>query len=406
MDLNLPNIRHLRVFLKVVEYKSINKASQVVYLSQPAVTQAIVKLEKSLNARLFTRRSDGMYVTESGTIYANRIERALELLQQGLKESLKIGNENSNQASHIVKLITTTQLKALVAVAEAQNFTIAGRNLGISQSSLHRAARDLESLLGVVLFEKTSIGISASKAALILSKATKMAFTEIAQGKEEVFSVHRRDVGKLIIGSMPLARTSVLPKALIDFFNVYPDYSISINDGPYNDLLYHLRSGDIDLLIGALRLPSPSEDIIQEELFVSNIEVVARIGHPLFNLENNDISNLNKYPWIVPRKGTPTRAIFEKMFEDNNIPLPNRIIESGSKNLICNFLNDSDHLTMISENQIQYELSTGLLKILNIRLSQFSRPIGLTMRKNWQPTKTQLTLIDFIREKAKYHENN
>lgn len=406
MESDLPNIRHLRVFLKVVEYKSINKASQVVYLSQPAVTQAIVKLEKSLNAHLFNRRSDGMYVTESGTIYANRVERALELLLQGLKASLKVGSENTSQASHILKLLTTTQLKALVAVSEAQNFTIAGRNLGISQSSLHRAARDLESLLGVVLFEKTSIGISASKAALIISKATKMAFTEIAQGKEEVFSVHQRDVGKLIVGSMPLARTSILPKALIEFFNVYPDYSISINDGPYNDLLYHLRSGDIDLLIGALRFPSPSEDIIQEELFVSNIEIAARSEHPLFNEKDINVTHLNKYPWIVPRKGTPTRALFEKMFEDNNLSLPSRIVESGSQNLIRSFLNDSDYLTMISENQIQYEVSSGLLRILNIGLSQFSRPIGLTMRKNWKPTKTQLTLIDFLREKAIEHKQN
>ncbi len=60
---NIQNIRHLRAFLAIVECKSISKATEKVYLSQPAITQAIAKLESGLECKLFERKSTGMYVT-------------------------------------------------------------------------------------------------------------------------------------------------------------------------------------------------------------------------------------------------------------------------------------------------------------------------------------------------------
>ncbi|MFQ3186580.1 MAG: LysR family transcriptional regulator of gallate degradation, partial [Marinomonas primoryensis] len=58
MDIAIPNLRHLRVFLAVAELKSITRASENIFLSQPAITQAIAKLEGLLGAPLFERHSD------------------------------------------------------------------------------------------------------------------------------------------------------------------------------------------------------------------------------------------------------------------------------------------------------------------------------------------------------------
>lgn len=401
MNFEVPNIRHLRVFLVVVDAKSISKSSEKVFLSQPAITQAIAKLEGVLGTTLFHRRSDGMYVTESGEVFAGRVRRALDMIQQGLKDAVRIGDGKGGQPSYLLQLLTTTQLRALVAVSEVQNFSIAGRNIGVSQSSLHRAARELESLLEVTLFEKTSIGISTSKAARILAKAVKLAFAEIKQGWDEVNALHNREVGQIIIGSMPLARTSILPKAIVKFSEAYPDFKISVNDGPYDDLLTHLRHGDLDLLIGALRFPAPSDDVTQEELFSSPITVVARPGHPLCQAKNITLEQLSKYAWVVPRKGAPTRAIFDAIFTDSGMEVPEKLVESSSQILIRSLLLDSDRLTVISEHQIQHELMMKVLATVPYDLSETSRPIGLTLRKDWQPTTKQQQFIDMLRENGR-----
>ena len=394
-----PNIRHLRVFLGVVEFKSISKASDKVFLSQPAITQAIAKLEDNLQTMLFERRSDGMYTTESGEAFAYRVTRALDILLNGIRAAVRVGvGKKRVGPSQLLQSLTTTQLRALIAVSEAQNFSLAGRNLGVSQSSLHRAARELENLLEIVLFEKTSVGISASKAARILTRATKLAFAEIAQGWDEINSLHSREIGRIVVGSMPLARTSVLPLAMIEFCNKHPDFNFSIVDGPYDDLLYHLRHGEIDLLIGALRFPMPSDDVVQEELFSSAIEIVARQDHPLCASDDISLLTLAECSWVIPRKGAPTRAIFESIFTDAGLTVPERLIEASSMILVRSLLQGSDRLTLISEHQIQHELVTGALATVAYDLSHTLRPIGITMRKSWRPTNKQLSFINTLRK--------
>lgn len=396
MGYRIPNIRHLRVFIAVAENKSISKASEKVFLSQPAITQAITKLEGMLNTSLFQRRSDGMYVTESGEVFLMRVRRAIEMIAEGVKNALRLGG-GKGQVLHLLQMLKTTQLRALIAVSGAHNFSVAGRNLGVSQSALHRAARELEELLKIVLFEKTSTGISTSKAARALSKACKLAFAEIRQGKDEVNAIHNREIGRIVIGSMPLARTSLLPKAIIQLSREFPDFRVTINDGPYDDLLYHLRHGDIDLLVGALRSPPPSDDVIQEELFASPLTIIARSGHPLCSEKPVAIQMLAEYPWVVPRLGTPTRSIFESAFTEAGMEVPGRLVECSSQILVRSLLMDSDRLTIISAHQVQHELNLGLLETVPYKLAHSSRPIGLTFRRSWKPTKTQYSLIQLLR---------
>ena len=57
-----PSLRHLRVFQMVADLQSVRQAANAVHLSQPAVTQAITKLESQIGASLFDRRSSGTYL--------------------------------------------------------------------------------------------------------------------------------------------------------------------------------------------------------------------------------------------------------------------------------------------------------------------------------------------------------
>ena len=206
MSLDIPNLRHLRAFRAVAHSRSISEASKRIFLSQPAITQAIAKLERVLDERLFERRSDGVFITEAGSVFLRRVERAGALLADAARE---IGRNLGKRAGNtrFDHLLTTTQLRALTAVAEAQNFTLAARAIGISQPSLHRAARDLEKLLDIPLFEKTSQGIGLTRAAKTLAQSAKLVFGEIRQGYEELAALRGIERGTLVVGSMPLART-------------------------------------------------------------------------------------------------------------------------------------------------------------------------------------------------------
>lgn len=75
-------LRQLRYFLKVADLGSISKAADHLFIAQSAVSQQVAALEYSLDAKLFTRRSSGVVLTEAGRLlyrHAQTISRQLQL---------------------------------------------------------------------------------------------------------------------------------------------------------------------------------------------------------------------------------------------------------------------------------------------------------------------------------------
>ena len=396
---NKLNLRHLKAFREVAHYKSISKASSHVHLSQPAITQAIAKLESIVGVDLFDRQGNGMFPTEPGELFLNRTIRALSYIQQGARIAIEVAaTRKSKGFANFDQLVTSAQLNSLLAIASAGNFSLAARLISISQPSLHRTARDLERLCGLTLYNKTGTGIELTNAASHLAKHVRLAFYELEQGLEEIENWRGGDAGRIVIGTMPLARTFVLPHAINALLETKPEVDVNVIDGPYNDLLQGLRYGKIDLLVGALRDPLPIDDVTQVELFSDTLTIAARTGHPLLNKHELNIADLANYPWIVPRAETPTRTCYDNLFADTETDKPTHVIEASSLVLIRGLLLGSDHLTIISSHQISHEIEDGLIQSLNFDMGSTSRNIGITLRKNWHPTLTQSLFLKLLRE--------
>src|ERR1700759_2713896 len=113
------NLRHLRVFLAVADGGALMRAAEAFHGSQPAVTQAMAKLEKLAGQPLFTRSPTGIYLTPAGEALAARVRRAFALLDPVL----------SDLAPRLKLTATTAQLQALIAMRETENFTLAARSM-------------------------------------------------------------------------------------------------------------------------------------------------------------------------------------------------------------------------------------------------------------------------------------
>lgn len=392
------NLRHLRAVSEIARLGSVSAASAAVHLSQPAVTQALAKLERTLGALLFTRDSTGMFATEAGALFINRVDRALDHLRVGVRRAVAAGGRRgANGTRHLDHLMTGAQLRALLAVAKAGNFSLAARRVGVSQPSLHRLARDLERICGVTLFAKTSQGIDLTQAARRLALHTRLAFAELNQGFEEVDLWRGVDSARIVVGTLPLVRSFILPKAVNDLAAQRPEVDVLVVDGPYDDLLHGLRHGEIDVLIGALRDPPPIDDVVQTELFQDRLGVFGRRGHPLAGRTDLSATGLAAYPWVAPRHGTPTREHFDALFSQAGLAPPTGLVETSSMVMMRALLMNSDRLTMISTHQIRFEEQRGSVERLELDLSHTSRPIGTTVRRNWQPTATQSLFLDLLK---------
>jgi DNA-binding transcriptional LysR family regulator len=290
---------------------------------------------------------------------------------------------------------TSSQLEALIAVREAENFTLAARRLGLAQPTVHRAVTQLEEEAARPLFERTSYGIVATRAAGTLAQAARLAFAELTQAEVDLADTLSEEAGKIVVGAMPLSRSFVLPRAIAEFRKLRPKTPIHILEGPYADLLAGLRRGEIDFLIGALRDPAPIGDVEQRVLFTDTLVIVSGSDHPLAGQHNVTTDDLASYPWIVGQKGTPIRHHFDALFEASVNP-PTSIVESSSLILMRELLNCTHHLGCISYLQAQAELKRGLIKALPLDLRHTARPIGLTVRANWMPTSAQAQFLELV----------
>jgi LysR family transcriptional regulator, regulator for genes of the gallate degradation pathway len=387
------NLRHLHTFGEVARLGSVSAAARAVHISQPAVTQAVAGVERYFGVSLLTRSNSGVVLTAAGELCARRIERSISYLRDAVAELTRSRNFDFDAT----RLMRSAHLHALSAVVEHRNFSLAARAQHMSQPSVHRAARELERLIGVPLFEKTSFGITPTREAEKLARRARLAFAEIAQARAEVHALSGGESGRTVIGAMPLARSFLVPTALLEFTQLYPEHSVAIVEGTYEHLLASLRSGEADFLIGALRNPTPVADVVQEHLFDDPLAIIVRAKHPLLARKRVTVAALSKYPWIVPRIGTPLRVHFHEMFETAGLPAPARAIECNSLIAARALLLESDRIMLLSAHQIHYELEAGLLVALPHPAGDVERPIGLTLRHDWHPTDSQRTLLEIVR---------
>lgn len=398
MAVEFPNLRHLRAFKEVAERESISAAAEHIHLSQPAVTQAIAGLEKALELLLFDRRPEGMFVTELGQVFLSRVQRVFVHLKEGALLVAQSGgrrNRHSNPRFYIK--VSASQLRALMAIWETGSFSLAAKRIGISQPSIHRAGRDLESLAGVPFFTASRRGFDLTEAAEHFARAVKLAAAELQQGYDEITLSKGHDSTRIAVGSMPLSRTSILPEAIEALLSDKDRVQVQTIDGPYDELLRSLRYGDLDFLIGALRFPVPTDDVVQEPLFDDPLAVVAGSNHPLAGKQNITLEDTLRFPWIAPPKTTPSGSyLFRTVSIGELSTTPVRVI-SSSLVLVRGLLTRGEYVSIMSQHQMAIELEQGLMVSLNVDLPDSARSIGLTQRKGWRPTPTQKRFLDLIR---------
>ena len=81
-----------KVFSQVVKSKSFSKAAKELYMTQPAVSQAIMALERELDIRLFNRTPKGVSLTNEGSLLFEYINSAMNLIKLGEEKILEFQN--------------------------------------------------------------------------------------------------------------------------------------------------------------------------------------------------------------------------------------------------------------------------------------------------------------------------
>ncbi len=107
-----------RIFYVVAKNKHMTRASEELFISQPAISQAIKKLESQLGGTLFLRSNKGMELTEEGKMLYSYIKDAIELINNAEADFTSFKDLDKGE----IKIGISTTLTKLVLMDTIKNF--------------------------------------------------------------------------------------------------------------------------------------------------------------------------------------------------------------------------------------------------------------------------------------------
>lgn len=113
------NLNRYRLFCAVAECESISKAAELNYISQPAISKAITKMEESLGTVLFNRNHRGVTLTDEGKVLYDELKSAFDIIKAGEDKlrsinELGIGRLRLGASSVLCKAMLLPYLKGFI----------------------------------------------------------------------------------------------------------------------------------------------------------------------------------------------------------------------------------------------------------------------------------------------------
>ncbi|WP_165224113.1 pca operon transcription factor PcaQ [Affinirhizobium pseudoryzae] len=290
-------------------------------------------------------------------------------------------------------------LQTFVEVARQGSVVKAADRLNISQPAVTKTIRELEEVLGVLLFEREGRGIRITRPGDVFLRHAAASLTALRQGIDSVSQELLDNVPPVRIGALPTVSTRIMPRAMALFLEEETRSRIKIVTGENAVLLEQLRMGDLDLVVGRLAAPEKMTGFSFEHLYSEKVLFVVRAGHPL--LAGGSVFNgLGDYPVLMPTRGSIIRPFVEQFLIANGVATLPTQVETVSDSFGRAFVRSSDAIWIISSGVVAGDIADGLLASLPIDTGETKGPVGLTLRTDAPPSLPLSILMQTIRQAA------
>ncbi len=183
-----------------------------------------------------------------------------------------------------------------MAVAEELHFGRAAERLFMAQPPLSQQIKQLETEIGVRLFERTNrrVGLTAAGRSFLLDVTAIL--RRVDEASERAVRASRGESGSLSVAFVGSLSYDVFPDILRTFRDKYPDVELVLNE-----LLGHEQNQALlerKIHIGFSRLPELAPGIVHEVLAKDPLLVAVPTDHPLARHMEIDMDLLKDEPYI------------------------------------------------------------------------------------------------------------
>ncbi len=206
--------------------------------------------------------------------------------------------------------LTVKQLRAFVAVYQMRGLSAAASQLFVTQSAVSVLIRQMEQELGVRLFDRTTRSLQPTPAAdeaIDVAQRVLRDIDSLGAGLSDLSALRR---GRLTIACTPTLARILLPEAISEFVQLYPDIHVDIDDCAPDQFISRLVSEHADFGLGT---PDTAGDGVQMlRLMNDHLSVVCRTDDPFAQRKSIRWKELAGVPVTTVRPGYGVRPLIDQ----------------------------------------------------------------------------------------------
>lgn len=293
------------------------------------------------------------------------------------------------------------QLRVFQAVARRLSFTQAAAALGRTQPAVSAQIRQLESTLGLDLFEQVGRKVHLTEAGRELLVAVQRLFAAVDDVAETVAGLKGVRRGTLRVGGASTAGEYVLPPLLGAFRKAHPEIGINLVVDNRAGILNRLYDNELELVVMG-RVP-PGAALEGEPILPNPLVVIAGAGHPLARRRLKDrtlsLAALVGETWLFREEGSGTRLAIERHFEEQSFAPPTRLTLSGNS-AVKQAAIAGLGVAVLPRTALDLELAARRLVILPVEGFPLERQWHLVRMRRKQLSPAAQAFEALIREEA------
>lgn len=272
-----------------------------------------------------------------------------------------------------MKIRSLRMLRHFLTVSRTGNLHRAASEEALSQSAITKSIQQLESILGVPLFDRTPKGVVLTAYGQIVQKRAKRMAAECSLMEREVLEMHTGQAGRLRIAAGSVWSTVLLPQIVSTLNQRKPTAEFSIVQSTGSQFLELFENNQIDVALGALDSmlqteKSEKSDSLSlsidthtyEPLTTIETQFFAREGHPLHALNRVTAHDIAEYSLAFFRSDIELQMQLGVYFSSHGLHQPAPALLSDSISGVMESLRCSTMVTCLPGPLRQYASSFGV----------------------------------------------
>lgn len=254
-------------------------------------------------------------------------------------------------------------LTAFLQVAAMNSFTKAGESLGYSQSNISLQIRQLETEIGVPLFDRIGKKANLTQYGQILVPYAQQIVSTATQ-ISNLFSQREMLSGTIRVGFVESLFETLFNETISNYHQQYPNVTIEVTVDATSELLKMLRSSQLDfvcLIDSCIVAP----DISYLAMEPCNVVIVANPAHPLCGKTGLLPQDLRDQDFIMMEDTAPYVLDFEKRLFDEQVQI-NSFLKVQSPEAALKLIGEANYLSFLPDYSVKKAVQRGEAAVLNV----------------------------------------